>query len=77
MIENNENDNQLTIKQHYVPRFYMRNFSTIKGVGKKEKVLISFYQFDGDLFKENVPIKSICYRNYFYGEDGEVEKNFQ
>lgn len=54
----------------------MKNFSTIKGFGKKEKALIGFYQFDGELLKTNIPTKSICYKNYFYGEDGKIEKDF-
>lgn len=36
-------DEQITIDQHYVPRFYMRNFAINKGEGKKEKSLISFF----------------------------------
>ena len=67
---------QKKINQHYVSRFYMRNFSTINGTGKKEKVLITFYQFDGGLLKNKIPTKSICYEEYFYGEDGEIEEDF-
>lgn len=70
-----ENSNVETIDQHYVPRFYLKNFSEIKGSGKKEKVLTTFYQFNGSLIKENIPVKSICYEEYFYGLDGEVEKD--
>ncbi len=69
-------NNQVTEKQHYVPRCYMKNFSTVKGSGAKEKQLIAFYQFDRELLKENIPTKSICYENYFYGEDGKIEKEF-
>lgn len=71
-----ENDKQVTVNQHYVPRFYMKNFSEIKGMGKKEKALISFYQFDEQLLRGKIPTKSICYKDYFYGEDGEIEKEF-
>lgn len=67
---------QITVNQHYVPRFYMKNFSIIKGSGRKEKALISFYQFDDQLLKQNIPTKSICYKDYFYGEDGKIEKDF-
>lgn len=69
-------DTNNTVKQHYVPRFYMKNFSTIKGVGKNEKVLIGFYQFNTNLLRMNIQTKSICYENYFYGEDGKIEKDF-
>ncbi|MGL5717988.1 MAG: DUF4238 domain-containing protein [Paraclostridium sp.] len=70
------NNKQITVNQHYVPRCYMKNFSTIKGNGKKEKQLITFYQFEGELLKENIPTESICYEKYFYGEDGKIEKDF-
>lgn len=63
-----------TINQHYVPRFYMKNFSNVKNIGtKKEKSLISFYQFKNNLLKENIPINSICAEDYFYDEDGRIE----
>lgn len=69
-------NNQITVKQHYVPRCYMKNFSIVKGSGKKKKQLIAFYQFDEKLLKENIPTESICYKKYFYGEDGKIEKEF-
>lgn len=65
---------QITVDQHYVPRFYMENFSEVKGEGRKKKVLISFFQFDGDFYKDSVPVKSVCYQDYFYGKDGIIEK---
>lgn len=74
MIERYKKDEQITINQHYVPRFYMKNFSTIKKSKKEEKVLIGFYQFNQSLLKNNIPIKSICSEDYFYGEDGKIEK---
>lgn len=68
----------ITVNQHYVPRFYMKNFSELKEENTdKEKVLISFYQFEKQLFKELVPTKSICYKEYFYGEDGRIENDFK
>jgi len=63
--------------QHFVPRFYLKNFGNIIGVGRKEKVLVSFYQFCGSLVKENIPTKSICYKKYFYGKDGLLEDDFE
>lgn len=37
---------KITVNQHYIPRFYMKYFGNIKNMGtKKEKALISFYQF--------------------------------
>lgn len=65
---------QITINQHYVPRFYMKYFANIKNAGtKKEKVLISFYQFKDSMLKENIPISSICSEDYFYDQDGRIE----
>lgn len=65
---------QITKNQHYVPRFYMKPFSMIKNEGtKKEKVLISFYQFKGNLFRDNIPTSSVCSEDFFYDEDGKVE----
>jgi hypothetical protein len=69
------NKEQITKNQHYVPRCYLNNFAEHIGEGKKEKVMVSFYQFDNETIKENVPTKSICYERYFYGEDGVWEKN--
>ena len=67
-------EEQITIDQHYVPRFYMKNFAIIKGEGKKEKSFISFFQFDKKIRRENIPTKSVCYEKYFYGENGNIEK---
>mgnify|MGYP005761151593 FL=1 len=65
---------QITKNQHYVPRFYMKHFSAIVNVGtRKEKALISFYQFKDNLFKDSVPTASICSEDYFYDEDGTIE----
>lgn len=69
------NHMQITVNQHYVPRFYMKHFSNIKNSGtKQEKVFISFYQFKDNSFKENVPTSSICSEDYFYGHDEKIEK---
>lgn len=74
ILKGSENvSKQITVDQHYVPRFYLRNFSEVKGSGKKEKVLISFFQFKGELYREKVSVKSLCYEDYFYGEDGALE----
>ena len=64
----------VTKNQHYVPRFYMKPFSNIKNAGaKNEKVLISFYQFDNNILRDNVPTSSICSEDFFYDNDGSVE----
>lgn len=65
---------QITVNQHYVPRFYMKHFANIKNVGtNREKVLISFYQFKGEMVKKNIPTSSICSEDYFYDQDGKIE----
>ena len=66
---------QITVNQHDVPRFYMKNFSNVKNAGtKKEKVLISFFQFKDNLLKKDIPTSSICSEDYFYDQDGGIEK---
>ena len=65
---------QITVNQHYVPRFYMKHFANIINAGtKKEKVLISFYQFKDNLLKNNIPTRSVCSEDYFYDQDGKIE----
>lgn len=65
---------QVTINQHYVPRFYLKPFcKVINPNTKKEKCFISFYQFKDGLTKEGIPTKSICSEDYFYDEDGSIE----
>ena len=60
-------EKQTTINQHYVPRFYMKNFSEVKNEEtNKEKALISFYQFDKMIYIEKIPTKSICCEKYFF-----------
>ena len=66
---------QITVTQHYVPRFYMKHFANVKNVGtKKEKVLNSFYQFKDNMLKKNIPTSSICSEDYFYDQGGKIEK---
>lgn len=65
---------QITVNQHYVPRFYMKHFADVKNEGtKKEKALISFYQFKNSILRKNIPTSSICSEDYFYDKDGKVE----
>lgn len=65
---------QITRNQHYVPQFYMKFFSNVKNERtKKEKALISFYQFKDNLFRDNIKTDSVCSENYFYDEDGKIE----
>ena len=66
---------KITEDQHYVPRFYMKQFSNVVNMGKKnEKAFISFYQFKDHLVKSEIPTKSVASEKFFYGKDGNVEK---
>lgn len=56
-----------TKNQHYVPQFYLRNFSE-DGRSLKKVVLSS-----GKVF-ETSSIKGECSKDYFYGNDGFVER---
>lgn len=56
--------------QHYVPQFYLRNFSNN---GKS----IGTYIFDCHRFVTNASIKKVCGRDFLYGEDLVIEKWFQ
>ena len=65
---------QLTVNQHYVPRFNLKPFcKVINPNTKKEKCFISFYQFKDELMIEGIPTTSICSEDYFYDEDGSIE----
>lgn len=56
-------------KQHYVPRFLLRNFSTNK------RSLRGLVLDSGIAFEEG-GIAQQCYEDYFYGKDGELENSF-
>lgn len=53
---------------HYVPQFYLRNFSSNKSIG--------FYNFKIKKFVDKVAIHDIGGRNYFNGKDIKLEKWF-
>jgi hypothetical protein len=55
-------------QQHYVPKFYLRNFS-IKGEGKS----VVLFQPQKGRFVQSAPLKSQCCRPFFYGRDGQME----
>jgi len=50
-------------RQHYVPQFYLKEFSNEKGG-------ISLYNFKSDKYINQVPYASQCYKDYYYGKDG-------
>lgn len=53
---------------HYVPRFYLRNFSQL---GK----CVDLFNIDSQRLIKNAPIKGQCCRDYFYGKNPENEKS--
>ncbi len=55
-------------KHHYVPRFYLRNF-TANGRS------LSLYNVGHNLVVNSANLKNQCYRDYMYGKDGKVEAN--
>lgn len=69
MAENQEKKFQ-TKNQHYVPQFYMRNFSN-------DGIHINLYNIKNDKTVLGFPcIKKQCSEDYFYGDDGSLEKVF-
>ncbi len=56
-------------KQHYVPRFLLKNFSTnkrtVRGIALESRIAF-----------EKGGIAEQCYEDYFYGKDGELENSF-
>lgn len=52
---------------HYVPRFYLRNFSRS---GKS----IDLFNIESQRLIKSAPIKGQCCRDYFYGKNPESEK---
>lgn len=56
-------------KQHYVPRFILKNFS-------KDKKRISFCIINSGKIIQGASIANQCYRDYYYGKDGFVEVAF-
>lgn len=56
-------------RQHYVPLFYLRHFS-LNSRGKA----IGIFNIPSDRFIPSGKLKTQCYKDYFYGQDGKVEK---
>lgn len=52
--------------QHFVPQFYLRNFSS-------NSKTISLYNISKSQLIPNAPIKSQCAEHYFYGKNGMEE----
>jgi hypothetical protein len=59
-------------RQHYVPRCYLRLFSS---AGSDNA--INLYNIDRDRSIQHAPLKGQCARDYIYGEDLELERRLQ
>lgn len=57
---------QITKDQHYVPRFYLKNFS-------QNRKSIGMLRREGYRLVENASIRQVAYRDYLYGKDGNIE----
>ena len=55
-------------KQHFVPRFYLKNFSLLKN-GKT----IGIFNVENEKFIPEGALKNQAYKNYFYGKDKVIE----
>ena len=62
-MDNQKNDKR---RQHYVPKFYLRNFS-------KNKKSVGIYLFKENKIIEHGSINDNLWKEYFYGEDAVVE----
>ena len=56
-------------KQHYVPKFYMKNFASSENN-------VSVYNIKSKKIISNIPFDSQCYKDYFYGKDHVLENEF-
>jgi hypothetical protein len=56
-------------KQHYVPRFYLKNFSN--GLNKKS---IGIFNIESEKLIAEGSLKDQAYKDYFYGKDGILEE---
>lgn len=54
-------------RQHYVPKFYLRNFSP-------DESSIAFYNLKSNASLNTASIKGQCYKDYFYGKDIQPDK---
>lgn len=55
--------------QHYVPRSYLRQFSS-----DEERKCLNVYNIDRDKLIINAPLKHQCSKDYFYGKDDSLEE---
>src|SRR5690606_6295268 len=55
--------------QHFVPQFYLKNFSN-----NGDEKTINLFNPSKELFVHGAPIRNQSSKNFFYGKDGRVEE---
>lgn len=63
-------------RQHFVPKFYMRQFSPNTSVPAKDRKTINILNLLQGKLIRNAGLKEQCYRDYFYGKDLVRENQF-
>lgn len=58
-------------RQHYVPQFYLRNFSS--DLRKSTPRRINLYNIPGCFILRNIGLRDQCFRRSFYGPDDHIE----
>lgn len=54
--------------QHYIPKFYLRNFSY-----KENQNQIGIFHYQSSFFYQTAKLKKQGSKNFFYGKDGKIE----
>ncbi|MBK6731496.1 MAG: DUF4238 domain-containing protein [Bacteroidetes bacterium] len=60
--------NTIKKNQHYIPKFYLRNFSY-----QNNKKQIGIYNIFNEVFYKSAQLKHQGSKNFFYGYDGKIE----
>lgn len=56
--------------QHYIPKFYLKNFSY-----KSNNKQIGIFHINSNFFFQTAKLKTQGSKNFFYGHDGKIEDN--
>jgi hypothetical protein len=66
------NNKSMTEKknQHYIPKFYLRNFSYLN-----DKKQIGIFNINNQFFYQTSKLKTQGSKNFFYGNDGVIEES--
>ena len=58
--------------QHYVPRCHLKPFTW-----KEQGLAIDLFNIDGEIGIAGAPVKNQCSKDYFYGQNPEIENTIQ